>query len=165
MRALFLLIFVVTFGMIGCGKSPEPNEPNSYDISGNVDFSFKSFIKSIKEILNSLDVSGISIQKIDLVSINYKNINDDADGICNIESYNDKNGKKIITSRNIFMDLSKWNRLSDEEKKALLAHELGHCAWGLNHLTFKNQIMSPIVTNINKDAWIYFANQIKNVSN
>jgi hypothetical protein len=166
MRILFVSMFVVIFGVIGCGKAPDPNSMNassSYDTHGNADPLFKPFIKRVKETLNRLGVSNLSIQKIDLVSINYGRVNGSAVGVCNTEFYEDENGKKIITLRNIFMDPSKWNHLSDDGKKEILAHELGHCAWGLGHLASENQIMSPVVTNINENAWIYFANQIKNV--
>lgn len=170
MKYFFMVIFVTIFGLIGCGKPPGPNENNESSFPenesfGKVDPSFTLYLNRVKNTLIRLGISRASLQKIDYVSINYEAINGKAVGVCNTEIIKESNGKIIYSSKKIFMDPYKWSNLNEEGKKEILAHELGHCAWGLDHLNYNYQIMSEVVSNINENAWIYFSNQIKNVRN
>ena len=167
MKFIFFSYFIIVFLIMGCGNQVnEGNNSSSNNVEsfGDVNPSFNFYIEKVKNKLFKYGVNYQSIQKINYVSINYGEIKDEAVGVCNTKFKIHDNIDKEITSRKIMIDPIKWNNLNQEEKIEILAHELGHCAWLLNHLDSENQIMSPIVSNINEDAWLYFANQIKSIS-
>lgn len=172
-----MLFFVVTFlGFIGCGKSSENKSVNKDELSNakqtvEVDQEFLEYVNFIKQKLTNLEVTNTQLQKINFVSIRFGKIsvvennpsdasNDSSSetlGACKRPTDN-----RIKEFRAISIDLTKWTELSYKKKINLIAHELGHCAWDLEHNDSKNKVMSHVVSEITEGEWRYFAEQVKN---
>ena len=157
-KNIFYSFFLLSL-VFSCGKT----EDNSDDIEKEqvlVDGEFNYYIKNIKEKLKKYNVSEHKINKIDDVTIVFgdihrKNGKDHVAGFCVV-----KYTKKTVYSQKITIDISQWRTFTDKYRTDIIAHELGHCAWGLKHDHTEDQIMSEKLTDIIETKWHIFADQI-----
>nr|BFD33212.1 hypothetical protein GTC16762_28300 [Pigmentibacter ruber] len=161
-KSLFYSFLLVSL-ILSCGKTYE-NQKNIQKEKVFVDNAFVYYLNNVKEKLRKLKVSEYKINKINNVSIEFgdikrKNGNEKVAGVCNIK-YTDT----LVYSQKITIDISQWETFNTKYKIEIIAHELGHCAWGLKHDQTKDQIMSEILTNITESKWHIFADQIMNSS-
>ncbi len=140
-----------------------PIDPN--DDIDNIDPVLKMYIKGVKLKLVSLGVSDSSIQKMDNIFIKFADIAETAVGIC-YHSIDEYGNFIYISSNEITIDKNKWEKINDDNVKlAIIAHEYGHCSWGLDHLDVEDHIMSVAASHkIDDYAWQYFAYQINSVN-
>ena len=115
----------------------------------------KPYIIKIKQNLMRLGVSKSEIDKVNNIPIRFASLSSqNAAGMCYFG----------YTNR-IEIDYS-WHNLGDNEKMTLLAHELGHCAWQIDHVHDSSKIMNTSLSyRINEYSWQNFAAKIKNKSN
>ncbi|WGL58871.1 hypothetical protein QEJ31_10090 [Pigmentibacter sp. JX0631] len=157
-KNIFYSLFLITL-ILSCGKTEESSD----DVKKEqvlVDTEFKYYVENVKEKLRKYSVSENKISKIDDVTIEFgdihrKNGKEKVAGFCVV-----KYTKKIVYSQRITIDISQWHSFSSKYKTEIIAHELGHCAWGLKHDHTEDQIMSEILTNITEPKWHIFAEQI-----
>lgn len=47
--------------------------------------------------------------------------------------------------KEIIVDAKRWSEASEKRKLAVMAHELGHCDFGLGHINGESNLMSPYI--------------------
>lgn len=183
-KEFFLIFSMLSLVLYSCGKenmkfdlfndissiSSDDKDPSSLNNGKiNVDPHFSPFIMRINEKLTGFGVAQASLKKMNFVSVKFGTLMGPKVGECSRGySSNDYFKTKNYYFREITIDKMKWDKISDDSdygRTAVLAHEYGHCAWFFEHLEQEHQIMSPILDDVNEDAWKYFAEQIKAIKN
>ncbi len=143
--------------LISCGKSDNDSITIQKE-KVSVDSEFNDYIDIIKKNLSLYNVTPDKINMIDNVSIEFGHLKpnlhrEPVAGVCKIKY----SGRKVF-SQKITIDLKLWRTFNHKYKIEIIAHELGHCAWGLKHLNASGELMSPVLLhNISEAQWQTFA--------
>lgn len=161
---LFISFLSIIFMLFSCGK--DENDSNLVKQEPVVVHpEFEEYIDIIKKNLLTYHVSADKIKKIDNVSIKFGQLKPNGKqepvaGVCKIKYTRNK-----VYSQKITIDLKLWRSFSHKYKVEIIAHELGHCAWGLKHVNTAGELMSPVlITNISEPQWLTFAFHIMNAN-
>lgn len=129
--SLFANIFI-----IGCGKQEQPKEPIRMNKTLYSDANINHHIIKIKTHLNKFGLNKSMLERI----------NDTIYYFSDFEEDFKKKGENTsafcrLNTNEVFINKFRWNIMPEHTRTAVIAHEIGHCTYKLEHNITPYEIM------------------------
>jgi hypothetical protein len=149
------LALLTTLSLVSCGPKPqEDSKAAGFDKVGVSTNETENLLSMVKQDLISHGVKEASLDFSKIGTVGVGNLDDNTGGVCYTDS------KNIVLNKKKFSDGS----YDIYDKKEVLAHEIGHCLFGLDHDDKNFNLMNthkPVISNtMYQDLIKDFANKL-----